>query len=249
MSAPTSPRPRPASMRANRRRHEGDGPTLAGRIARARPSRFTRRMMEAARARSAMPTRVDGGRAMRRPARDGSPRCATLGRPTGGARGGPTGGEGDDAPARRERGRGDDRQVAQAARRPRRQVRAAARGHHRQGQRRGPVAVRGHPHRDPRRGGRDRPEQRRDRGHRDGRRGRGRRRAPTPAAPRRPPPRRRPAPAAAPTSAPERGGRGPRRRRRTPAAETAAAAPRFRSRGRRSPPLAMPRRSATPTPG
>ena len=54
-------------------------------------------------------------------------------------------GEGDDAPARRERRRGDDRQVAQAAGRPCRQVRAAPRGHHRQGQRRGPVAVRGHP--------------------------------------------------------------------------------------------------------
>ena len=81
-------------------------------------------------------------------------------------------GEGDDAPARRERRRGDDRQVAQAARRPCRQVRAAARGHHRQGQRRGPVAVRGRPQGDPGRGRRHGPEQRRDRGHRDGRRGR-----------------------------------------------------------------------------
>ena len=64
----------------------------------------------------------------------------------------PPRGQGDHAPARRERRRGDDREVAQAAGRPRRQVRAAARGHHRQGQRRGPVAVRGHAHRDPRRG-------------------------------------------------------------------------------------------------
>ncbi len=52
-------------------------------------------------------------------------------------------GQGDDAPARRERRRGDDREVAQAAGRPCRQVRAARRGDHGQGQRRGPVAVRG----------------------------------------------------------------------------------------------------------
>ena len=84
---------------------------------------------------------------------------------------GATRGEGDDAPARRERCRGDDREMAEAARRPRRQVRTARRGRHRQGQRRGAVAVRGDPARDPGRGGRDGPQQRRDRRDRDGRRG------------------------------------------------------------------------------
>ena len=62
--------------------------------------------------------------------------------------------------------------MAQAAGRHGREVRAAARSHHGQGQRRGPVTVRGRPQGDPGRRGRDRPEQRRDRHHRDGRRGR-----------------------------------------------------------------------------
>ena len=60
--------------------------------------------------------------------------------------------------------------MAQAARRSRCQVRAARRGDHGQGQRRGSVALRGHPARDPGRRGRHGPEQRRDRGDRDGRR-------------------------------------------------------------------------------
>ena len=62
--------------------------------------------------------------------------------------------------------------MAEATGRSRRQVRAARRGHHRQGQRRGSVAVRGHPAGDPRRRGRHGPQQRRDRRDRDRRRGR-----------------------------------------------------------------------------
>ena len=86
-----------------------------------------------------------------------------------------------DAATRRERCRGHDRQVAEEGRRPRRQVRADRRGHHRQGQRGGAVALRGHADRDPRPGRRDGSEQHRDRGHR----GRRRRVPPTAAATRR----------------------------------------------------------------
>ena len=64
------------------------------------------------------------------------------------------------------------RPLAQAAGRHRREVRAAARGDHRQGQRRGSIALRRCAQGDPRPGGRHGPEQRRDRGDRDGR-GRG----------------------------------------------------------------------------
>ena len=126
-----------------------------------------------------------------------------------------------------------------------------ARGHHRQGQRRGPVAVRRRPEGDPRRGGRDGPEQRRDRGDRDGRRGLGR-------VERRRAEGRRAAPAARPSPL-----RPPRQRPR-PAARTAAAAPAARpGRLRRAPgarrrvaprtggrrPPSPPTPPATPTPG
>ena len=102
----------------------------------------------------------------------------------------------------------------------RRQVRAAARGHHGQGQRRGPVAVRGRAEGDPRRGGSDRPEQRRDRHDRDvGGVGHGYADGGTP-------PRRRRGPPAAPTARPLA------RRRSDPAARE------LRQPPRRQPPSA-----------
>ena len=148
----------------------------------------------------------------------------------------------------------------------RREVRAAPRGHHRQGQRRGPVAVRRRPEGDPRRGRRDGPEQRRDRGHRDGRRGRPTRSA-EPTAPAAPPraeaPRRQLAPAAPrrPTpaaAAPPRPAAGADRATSRPTARPAPTSARSAPRPARPPAPPPPRRPsrprrptrpATPTPG
>ena len=133
-------------------------------------------------------------------------------------------GIGHHAPARRERHRGHRHPLAEAGGRPRRGRRAAARGLHRQGRHRDPVAGRRRavPHRRGR--GRDGRGRQRARGHRRRRRERGRRRAA--AAPRRPgaeqqdepEPSREPEPAAEaePEPEPQRGRAGARAGRRRP---------------------------------
>ena len=127
---PTSPSPRPASRAGEHGSDEHECPAFVGAVfSRVGKARHARIMTDASRGRDGLRTRPALPEWATLPGYEATRRNCERG-------------QGDDAPARRERGRGDDRQVAQAARRHGREVRAAARGHHRQGQRRGAVAVR-----------------------------------------------------------------------------------------------------------
>ena len=175
VSTPISPKPRPSSRAAKSAATRSTVRPSPGRIPIARPQRVIPGAVRRASAPSCPSSHPASPRGYSTPvARMGdttrNDRRVTP-RSDQATRRSSERGQGNDAPARRERRRGHDRQMAQAARRPRRQVRAPARGHHRQGQRRGPLAVRGHPDGDPRPGGRDRPQRGRDRGHRHRRRG------------------------------------------------------------------------------
>ena len=178
VSTPISPKPRPASRHANRSATRATVRPSPGRTRIARVQLVNERVLHGGTSALMMPSREPPATAGVRNALD---RRRRMGDTTGNdprvhairraPRRSCERGQGDDAPARRERRRGDDREVAQAAGRPCREVRAARRGDHGQGQRRGPVAVRGVAPRDPGRGRRDGPQQRRDRRHRDRRRG------------------------------------------------------------------------------